>query len=133
VGVTQELSARPLIENRNGLVIDLQMAVADGPAERRNALETLDNNLPGQRHVTVAGGKGYDTSDFVEDCRERKVLGTRNLHHAAVGKKLDTGHEAGRIAREKDRRPADLPRVGKPPERISFAHALDDRVDRRGS
>jgi IS5 family transposase len=47
--------------------------VADGHAERRNALEMLDNNLPGQRRITVGGDKGYDTSDFVEDCRERNV------------------------------------------------------------
>jgi transposase len=66
-------SAHALIENRNGLVLDLQMDVADGYAERRNALEMLDNNLPGQRRITVAGDKGYDTSDFVEDCRERIV------------------------------------------------------------
>ena len=49
------------------------MDVADGYAERRNALEMLDNNVPGQRRITVAGDKGYDTSDFVEDCRERNV------------------------------------------------------------
>jgi IS5 family transposase len=66
-------SAHALIENRNGLVIDLQMDVADGRAERRNALDMLDNNLPGQRRITVAGDKGYDTSDFVEDCRERNI------------------------------------------------------------
>lgn len=35
-------SAHALIENRNGLVLDLQMDVADGHAERRNALEMLD-------------------------------------------------------------------------------------------
>ena len=66
-------SAHALIENRNGLVLDLQMDVADGHAERRNALEMLDNNLPGRRRITVGGDKGYDTSDFVEDCRERNV------------------------------------------------------------
>jgi transposase len=66
-------SAHALIENRNGLVLDLQMDVADGCAERRNALEMLDNNVPGKRRITVAADKGYDTSDFVEDCRERNV------------------------------------------------------------
>src|ERR1700729_2231592 len=66
-------SAQALMENRNGLVLDLQMDVADGYAERRNALEMLDNNLPGQRRITVAGDKGYDTSDFVADCRARNI------------------------------------------------------------
>jgi transposase len=66
-------SAHALIENRNGLVLDLQMDVADGRAERRNALEMIDNNVPGRRRITVGADKGYDTSDFVEDCRERNV------------------------------------------------------------
>jgi transposase len=66
-------SAHALIENRNGLVVDLQMDVADGFAERRNALEMLDNNVPGQRRITVGGDKGYDTSDFVADCRARNI------------------------------------------------------------
>ena len=55
-------SAHALIENRNGLLVDLQMDVADGYAERRTALEMLDNNAPGTRRITVAGDKGYDTS-----------------------------------------------------------------------
>jgi transposase len=66
-------SAHALIENRNGLVLDLQMDVADGRAERRNALEMLDNNVPGKRRITVGADKGYDTKDFVENCRERNV------------------------------------------------------------
>jgi transposase len=66
-------SAHALIENRNGLLVDLQMDTADGYAERRAALEMLDNNVPGVRRITVAGDKGYDTSDFVEACRERNV------------------------------------------------------------
>src|ERR1700736_2814576 len=42
-GQTSKLSysAHALIENRNGLVVDLQMDIADGFAERRNALEML--------------------------------------------------------------------------------------------
>jgi transposase len=66
-------SAHALIENRNGLLVDLQMDEADGYAERRTALEMLDNNVPGMRRITVAGDKGYDTSDFVEACRARNV------------------------------------------------------------
>jgi len=66
-------SAHALIENRNGLVLDVQVDTADGYAERRMALEMLDNNLPGKRRITVGGDKGYDTRDFVEDCRARNV------------------------------------------------------------
>jgi transposase len=66
-------SAHALMENRNGLIVDFQMDVADGRAERRNALEMLDNNLPGERRITLGGDKGYDTRDFVAECRERNV------------------------------------------------------------
>jgi len=65
-------SAHALIENRNGLLINLQMDVADGRAEWRNALEMLDE-LGGKSRVTVGGDKGYDTRDFVAGCRERNV------------------------------------------------------------
>ncbi len=74
-GQTSKLSysAHALIENRNGLVVDLQMDIADGFAERRNALVMLDNNMPGKRRITLGADKGYDTRDFVEDCRMRNV------------------------------------------------------------
>jgi IS5 family transposase len=66
-------SAHALIENRNGLLVDFQMDEADGRAERRNALEMLDQNVSGHGRITLAGDKGYDTRDFVAGCRERKV------------------------------------------------------------
>jgi transposase len=74
-GQTSKLSysAHALIENRNGLVVDLQMDVADGFAERRSALEMLDNNVAGNRRITLGADKGYDTRDFIEDCRMRNV------------------------------------------------------------
>jgi transposase len=66
-------SAHALIENRNGLLVDFQMDEANGTAERRCALEMLDENLPGQWRITLGGDKGFDTRDFVECCRERNV------------------------------------------------------------
>lgn len=66
-------SAHALMENRNGLVVDVQVDVADGYAERRMALEMLDNSLPGERRITLGADKGYDSHDFIEDCRERNV------------------------------------------------------------
>jgi transposase len=75
-------SAHALIENRNGLLVAFQMDSADGRAERRNALEMLDESLPGTERITVAGDKGYDTSDFVADCRKRNVTPhvAQNIH-----------------------------------------------------
>jgi len=74
-GTTAKLSysAHALIENRNGLLVAFQMDQADGRAERRNALEMLDETLAGKWPITVGADKGYDTKDFVEGCRERNV------------------------------------------------------------
>lgn len=66
-------SAHALMENRNGLIVDLQVDLADGRAERRNALAMLDANVPGRARVTLGADKGYDTRDFVEACRDRNV------------------------------------------------------------
>jgi transposase len=66
-------SAHALIENRNGLLVAFQMDQADGRAEWRNALEMLDESLPGKWPITVGADKGYDTRDFVAGCRKRTV------------------------------------------------------------
>ena len=41
---------------------------ATGTAERYAAPEMLQE-LPGSKRVTVAGDKGFDTADFVRECR----------------------------------------------------------------
>jgi IS5 family transposase len=33
----------------------------------------LDEALPGERRITLGGDKGYDTKDFVAECRRRNV------------------------------------------------------------
>src|SRR4051794_36356174 len=66
-------SQHALMENRNGLLVDLRIAPANGTAERDVALEMLDEELPGSKRITLGGDKGYDTRDFVAQCRERNV------------------------------------------------------------
>lgn len=66
-------SAHALMENRNGLLVDLRIAEANGYAERDEALRMLDESLPGQRRVTLGADKGYDFRDFVQRCRDRNV------------------------------------------------------------
>ncbi|MDD5094950.1 MAG: transposase [Dehalococcoidia bacterium] len=61
-----------LMENRNGLVVDVTMTQATGTAEREAAIEMLDK--AGQsRRVTVGADKNYDTADFVTKCREMNI------------------------------------------------------------
>lgn len=66
-------SAHSLMENRNGLLVDFRIAAATGTAEREIALAMVDEVLPGERQITLAGDKGYDTKDFVKACRDRNV------------------------------------------------------------
>jgi len=66
-------SQHALMENRNGLLVELQIATATGTAEREAAIAMMDDYLPGSERITLAGDKGYDTRDFIEKCRERNV------------------------------------------------------------
>jgi transposase len=66
-------SQHALMENRHGLLVELQIAPANGTAERDTAISMLDDCLPGTERITLGGDKGYDTRDFIERCQERKV------------------------------------------------------------
>src|SRR5258708_39492333 len=66
-------SQHALMENRNGLLVELQIAPATGTAERDAAIKMIDEYLPGTERITLAGDKGYDTRGFVGNCRERNV------------------------------------------------------------
>jgi transposase len=66
-------SAHSLMENRNGLLVDLRIAEANGRAECEVALQMLDEELPGTRRITLAADKAYDTREFVAECRKRNV------------------------------------------------------------
>ena len=61
-----------LMENRNGLVVDVTVTQATGIAERDAALDMLEQ-VPGSRRVTVGADKGYDTQDFVTMCRKMNI------------------------------------------------------------
>ena len=61
-----------LMENRNGLVVDVALTRATGTAEREAALDML-GQVPGSRRITVGGDKNYDTKDFVTSCRSMTI------------------------------------------------------------
>jgi transposase len=62
-----------LMENRNGLIVDIDLTQATGRAEREAALRMLDRLPRKKRRLTLGADKGYDTRDFVQDLRQRKV------------------------------------------------------------
>jgi hypothetical protein len=54
------------------LTVDSRVWEATGTAERYAALEMLQD-IPGNGRVTVGGDKGFDTADFVRECRNISV------------------------------------------------------------
>jgi transposase len=84
-----------LMENRNGLAVDVAVLPATGTAEREAAIEMIAA-LPDTGRITLGGDKNYDTQDFVAQLRElevtphvaqndtnrRSAIDGRTTHHA---------------------------------------------------
>jgi transposase len=86
-------SGHVLMENRNGLVAEVEVLQANGTAERDAALVMIEK-IPGDQPVTVGADKAYDTKDFVEE--------TRNMNatpHVAQNNKGRTSAIDGRTTR----------------------------------
>ncbi|QIK37095.1 IS5 family transposase [Caldichromatium japonicum] len=78
-----------LMENRNGLIVDVEITHASGTAEREAALAMLKRRGNTNKRVTVAADKGYDTKDFIGGCRQLKVtphVATKDKHSAVDGR-----------------------------------------------
>jgi len=61
-----------LIENRNGLVVDTELLQCNGTVERDAAMLMLER-VDGNKRITVAADKAYDTRDFVSEMRGMNV------------------------------------------------------------
>lgn len=58
-----------LLEHRSALIVDAELTIADGYAERATAIDMLSRLPKTRRRRTVAGDKGYDTKGFVAQAR----------------------------------------------------------------
>jgi len=65
--------ANALMENRNGLIVDLRVDPATGYGEREGALAMLDEHVAGREGTTLGADAGYDVESFVEAVRERGI------------------------------------------------------------
>lgn len=61
-----------LMENRNGLVVDVQTTHASGTAEREAALAMARRRI-GKASATLGADKGYDAAKFVNDLRAQNI------------------------------------------------------------
>ncbi len=62
-----------LAENRHGLIVNVRVTQAHGRAEREAAVEMAREIPGGSKRVTLAGDRGYDTREFVEQLKELHV------------------------------------------------------------
>jgi len=92
-----------LMENRNGLVADVETMQADGTAER-DAAVVMIASLPGDDPVTVGADKGYDTKGFVADARALNATPhvAQKKHSAVDGR--TTRHEGYKVSQQKRKR-----------------------------
>jgi transposase len=65
-------SGHVLMENRNGLVAEVELLQANGTAERDAALVMMEK-VPGDQTITVGADKAYDTKDFVAEARNMNI------------------------------------------------------------
>jgi transposase len=74
-------SGHVLMENRNGLVAQVEVLQANGTAERDAALVMIEA-IPGNHQVTVGTDKNYDTKDFVAEARNMNATPhvAQNIH-----------------------------------------------------
>jgi transposase len=100
-------SGNLLVENRNGLIVNSEVFEANGTAERDAALVMLEK-IPGTKRVTAGGDKGYDTFDFVAECRNLQVTPhVAQNHERRGGSAIDertTQHEGYRNSQIKRKR-----------------------------
>src|SRR5580693_2523938 len=99
--------AHVLMENRNGLVADVEVLQANGTGERDAALVMVEA-IPGDHPVTVGADKNYDTKDFVAEARNLKATPhvAQNIH-ARRSSAIDgrtTRHAGYRISQIKRKR-----------------------------
>ena len=100
-------SGNLLVENRNGLIVDAMAWEANGRAERDAALVMLEQ-VPGDGRITVGGDKGFDTRDFVGECRHMNVTPhVAQNHGRSGGSAIDARtarHDSYRISQRKRKR-----------------------------
>jgi transposase len=99
-------SGHVLMENRNGLVTDVEVLQASGTAERDAALLMVEN-IPGDHKVTVGADKAYDTKEFVEETRNMKAtphVAQNNKRRRSAIDGRTTRHTGYAISQQKRKR-----------------------------
>jgi IS5 family transposase len=96
------------MENRSGLVVDIEVSQSNGRAEREVALKLLHRHRRRARRSTVGADKGYDTKDFVRECRALGVTphvaqNENPTHRSAINRRttVHTGYAISQRVRKR--------------------------------
>jgi transposase len=99
-------SGHVLMDNRNGLVAEVEVLQANGTAERDAALVMIEK-IPGDQPVTVGADKAYDTKDFVKETRNMNVtphVAQNNKGRASAIDGRTTRHPGYAVSQQKRKR-----------------------------
>jgi transposase len=99
-------SGHVLMDNRNGLVAEVEVWQANGTAERDAALVMIEK-IPGDQPVTVGADKAYDTKDFVKETRNMNVtphVAQNNKGRASAIDGRTTRHPGYAVSQQKRKR-----------------------------
>ncbi len=78
-----------LMDNRHGLVVDVEITHASGSAESEAALKMLARRHGKHKRATVGADKGYDCQAFVKGCRKLGItphVAAKAQHSAIDGR-----------------------------------------------
>jgi transposase len=98
-----------LMENRSALIVDAELSIADGYAERATAVEMLARLPKAARRRTVAADKAYDTKSFVAQARKLGFTPhvAQNTKHSAIDAR--TTRHAGHTVSQRIRKRIEEP------------------------
>ena len=94
-------SGHAMMENRNGLCVDISIAQATGTAEREQAVEMLGRiRRRGFRPRTLGADKGYDAASFAREVRELGVAPhvAQNTHRRSAIDGRTTRHPGYKVS-----------------------------------
>jgi len=93
-----------LMENRNGLVVDVRVTHAVGKSEH-SAAASMASAIRGKHRVTLGGDKGYDSDDLLDELRNMGVTPhiAKNDHERRTSSidNRTTRHEGYHVSQKK--------------------------------
>ena len=95
--------AHVLMDNREGLVVDVRLTPADGAWERDAAVEMLAS-VSGTQRIAVGADRGYDARGFVRECRNLKVTPHVAQKQRSAIDRRTTRHDGYRVSQRARKR-----------------------------